>query len=116
MESSEKPKTDAQRNAEHLWFRKAAKCLNDNGIEQYVVIQALTTKGLETQWTGDSFKHNVYKPVLAKVSGGKTSTEDESTTDPDICVQGITKWVAQEYGLALPAFPDRFTQAEEKAQ
>ena len=108
---SDKPKTDKQRNTLHLWFEQVAKVLNDNGIGKQVVIEKLATRGLESKWTKDSFKEDVYKPVFAKVTAVKTSTEDANTTDHDVCVQGLQKWAAQELGVVLPPFPDRFEQA-----
>ena len=112
---SDNPKTEAQRRAIHKWFAMVAKVLNDQGISKAVVIEKLTTRGLDTQWTGDSFKEDVYRPVYTKVTGGKASTEEASTKDHDICVEGLQRWAAQELKVVLPPFPDRFTQAEEQA-
>ena len=109
---TDKPKTEAQRNAVHLWMDMVAKILNESGIDKRVVLHKLTTRGLDTQWTRDSFKADVYKPVFAAVAA-KQSTEEANTTDHSFVVQGITKWVAQEFGVALPPFPDRFSQADE---
>ena len=109
------PKTDAQRRAIHKWFAMVARVFNENGIEKSVVIEKLTTRGLDSQWTGDSFKHDVYKPVYSKVTGGKESTEEANTTDHNICVEGLQKWAAQELQVVLPPFPDRFSQADERA-
>ena len=114
--SGEKPKTDKQRAAVHKWFEQVAKALNDNGIEKHVVIEMLRTRGLQTQWTKESFKEDVYKPVYAKVTGGKDSTEKANTKDHDICVQGLQKWAAETLHVVLPPFPDRFTQAEERQE
>lgn len=110
----EKPKTDAQRAAVHLWFEQVAKVLNDSGITKSVVLEKLTTRGLDTQWTKDSFKHDVYKPVFRAVAA-KQSTEQANTTDHDICVSGLQKWAAQALGVVLPPFPSIYTQAEEQA-
>lgn len=110
-----KPKTEAQRNAIHLWFEQVAQVLNDQAIEKSVVIEKLTTRGLDTRWTADSFKQDVYKPVYQKVTGGKASTEAANTTDHNICVEGLQKWAAQELHVVLPPFPDRFSQAAERA-
>jgi hypothetical protein len=106
------PKTDAQRRAIHKWFEQVAKVFNDNGIEKRVVIDLLTKRGLDSQWTKESFKEDVYKPVFAKVTGGKDSTEDANTLDHDICVQGLQKWAAQALHVVLPPFPSRYTQGE----
>ena len=112
---SDNPKTEAQRNSVHLWMEQVAKILNDSGIDKRVVLHKLTTRGLDTQWTKDSFKADVYKPVFNAVAA-KQSTEQASTTDHSFVVDGITKWVAQEFGVVLPPFPDRFSQAEEAAR
>ena len=109
---TDKPKTDKQRASVHLWMEQVAKMLNDNGVDKRVVLHKLTTRGLDTQWTKDSFKADVYKPVFAAVAA-KQSTEEANTTDHSFVVQGITKWVAQEWGVALPPFPDRFNKEGE---
>jgi len=108
---NDKPKTDLQRNSVHLWIKQVAKVLNDNGIDKRVVIHKMATRGLDTQWTPESFKADVYKPVFNAVAA-KESTEEANTTDHDVVVQGLTKWVAQEWGVALPPFPDKFNQGQ----
>lgn len=111
--NSEKLKTEAQRNAVHLWMEQSAKVLNDHGITKSVVLEKLTTRGLDTAWTKESFKEDVYKPVFKAVAA-KQSTEQANTTDHDVCVQGLQKWAAQALGVVLPPFPDRYSQAEER--
>ncbi len=110
---SDNPKTEAQRNAVHVWMREVAQILNDNGIDKRVVIHKMATRGLDTQWTEASFKEDVYKPVFQAVAA-KQSTEEASTTDHDVVIQGLQKWVAQEWGVVLPPFPSRFNQAEQE--
>jgi hypothetical protein len=83
---------------------------NDNGIDKRVVIHKLNTRGLDTQWTEASLKEDVYRPIYTKVSGGKTSTENSTSEEENICVEGISKWVAQEFGVVLPPFPSRHNQ------
>ena len=104
-------KTDSQRAAAHLWFRECSQVLNDSGMERKLVIEALAERGIDMPWDarGEAFKELVYKPLLAVVTG-KTSTEDESTTDPNLLYHGIVRWFGQEFGVTLPPFPDRFTQ------
>ena len=111
--SGEKPKTDKQRAAAHLWMEQAAKVLNDHGVTKQIVLENLTTRGLDTAWTKESFKEDVYRPVFNAVAA-KQSTEEANTTDHDIVVQGLQKWAAKELGVVLPPFPDRITQAEER--
>ena len=110
---SDNPKTDKQRAAIHVWFDLVAKVLNENGIDKRIVIHKLKTRGLDTQWTAASFKEDVYKPIFAKVTAVKTSTEQANTTDHDVCVQGLQKWCAEEFGVVLPPFPDRYNEGEQ---
>jgi hypothetical protein len=107
------PKTDAQRNAAHVWIRQVAQVLNDAGIDKRVVIHKMATRGLDVRWTEESFKADVYRPIFAAVSA-KSSTEEASTIDHGIVVEGITKWIGQEFGVVLPPFPSRYTQGEEQ--
>lgn len=105
---TEAPKTDAQRNAVHLWIRQVSKALNDNAIDRKVLLDKLEKRGIDSQWTPEAFKAFVYKPIYQKVTA-KSSTEEANTTDHDIVVQGISKWLAQEFGIVAPPFPDRYT-------
>lgn len=102
--SEPKPKTPTQRNAEHVWFRMCAEFCNEHGIEKRVVIDRLSDRGIDMPWTEESWKEDVWKPILEKVTGA-TSTEDESTTDIDFLYSGLTRWFAQTFGETLPPFP-----------
>ena len=111
--SGEKPKTDKQRAAAHLWMEQTAKVLNDHGITKQIVLEKLTTRGLDTAWTKESFKEDVYKPVFNAVAA-KQSTEEANTMDNDICVSALQNWAAQYLGVVLPPFPSIYSQAEER--
>jgi len=100
------PKTDAQRSAAHVWFRQVADVLNNHGLERKIVIEALSKRGLDMAWDGDSFKADVYKPVFQKVTR-EESTEDANRTDHNICYEGLCRWFGQEFGVVLPPFPSK---------
>lgn len=110
---TDNPKTEAQRNAIHKWFEQVADVLNANGIEKRIVLERLQARGIEAEWTKESFKEDVYKPIFQRVTGGKYSTEQASTKDHDICVKGLQKWAASELGIVLPPFPSRYSQGDE---
>ncbi len=110
---SDNPKTEAQRNAIHKWFEQVADVLNANGIEKHFMLERLQSRGIDMEWTKESFKEDVYKPIFCKVTGGKYSTEQASTKDHDICVKGLQKWAAQELGIVFPPFPSRYSQGDE---
>lgn len=112
MTDLEKPKTDRQRASLHVWLEQCANVLNDNAIEKTSVIEKLQTRGIDTLWTKESLKQDVYKPIFEKVTGGKMSTEDASTTDHNVVYMGLTKWVAQEFGVTLPPWPTEMERAK----
>lgn len=112
MSDLENPKTDAQRNAAHLWMRQVVKVLNDNGVDRKVLLDKLEKRGMDSQWTFEAFKYLVYKPVFQKVTAVKDSTEEASTTDHNIVINGLSKWLAQEFHVVTPPFPDRYSQSE----
>ena len=78
--------------------------LNENGITKHVLLERLATTTVETEWTEESFKADVYKPIYEAVTK-KESTEDASTTDHDIVYNGLVKWLGQEFELVAPPFP-----------
>ena len=80
--------------------------LNEHGIERKVVIDKLTSRGLDMPWDEKSFKELVYKPVFQAVTR-EESTEDANRTDHSICYEGLCKWFGQEFGVTLPPFPSR---------
>ena len=51
---SEKPKTSAQRNAFHLWCGQLAEELNDAGLDQKVVFDAMK-EGVDIPWTKEEY-------------------------------------------------------------
>ena len=104
--------TPAMRGALHLWLDQVAAILNDRGVDQTVVIAKLTARGVSTRWTGKGMKETVFKPIYAQVAG-KKSTEEAESTDLDIVVQGLTKWLAQEFEVMVPPFPSIQSQMEE---
>ena len=103
------PKTDHQRNALHLWFRQCARVLNDSGMDQHVVIQALSERGVDCPWTEESVKESIFRPIFHAVTG-KDSTEQADTKEFNTVHIGLCKWMGQEFGVTLPPFPSHFTQ------
>jgi len=97
-------KSAAQRNALHLWMEQVADALNENSIDRLVVVEALTNRGLDMQWTGASFKESVYKPIFQKVSATE-STEDGDSNDDTVVYNGLIRWFGIEFGIQLPPWP-----------
>ena len=112
---NDQQRTDSQNRSLHLWFRHVAKALNDAGIDQKATIDKLQTRGLDIPWTDSAFKENVWKPIYKAMSGNE-STTDANRTDYNAEYMGLCKWFAQEFGVTLPPFPDRFSQAMEASK
>jgi hypothetical protein len=111
---SEKPHTEAQNNAIHLWMRQCVTLFNNNGIEKHLFLEKLyASTSLTGVWTEEAFKEDTYKPLYRAITG-KESTTRASTKDHGACIDALTKWVAEHYdGLLLPPHPDRYTQGQE---
>lgn len=96
-----------QRGAAHVWYDQCADVLNDNGITLLIVVELLKKYGVT--WSGAAFKELVWKPIL-KSQQGKTSTEDQLTTDVETTRREIILLLGQHLGVELPPWPDRFNQ------
>tara|TARA_R110000803_G_C11860369_1_gene307089 strand:- start:25 stop:363 length:339 start_codon:yes stop_codon:yes gene_type:complete len=108
MEIEKQPKTDLQRSAIHVWFRQVADHLNNEAIDRTVVLEELSTRGIDIQWSEQNFKE-VWKGVQEKMIE-KDSTEDLSTVDFEPIYQGLCIYFSQQHGVALPPFPSRHNQ------
>ena len=103
-------RTPKQSDCLHLWIRQVAQALNEEGITQQPVIKALQERGLDIPWTEGSVKANIWKPVqLAMI--GQESTTQAGRTDYNAEYMGLCKLFAQEFGIVLPPWPDRFSRA-----
>ena len=104
---TEKHRTAQQNRALHLWFRHVSKVLNDSGLDQKAVIQALVDRGLDVPWTESSVKENIWRPVF-RAMAGKESTTEADRTEFDAEYRALCKYFAQEFGVQLPPWPDRW--------
>ncbi len=109
--SAEDKRTDTQNASLHLWLRQTAKALNDAGLDQRAVIEALQTRGLDLPWTEVSFKENVWRPI-AKAMTHKESTTEANRIDYNAEYTALCKWFGQEFGVTLPPWPTRYGVGE----
>ena len=107
-----KPKTDAQRNALHLWFRQLATVLNDAGLDQRKYMESLKD-GFDIPWNEHSIKESLYKPIMEALTG-HSSTEEQTTVEPDLIIRHIVKLLGERYGVVCPPLPDRHGPQEVK--
>ena len=59
-------RSGAQNNSIHLWFDQVAKELNEKGL---TIQKVLSKYKVELDWTGDSFKENVWRPIQKALTG-----------------------------------------------
>lgn len=104
----ERPKTDKQRSALHVWCEQLAETFNAAGLDMKRVLKA----EVDIPWSKDSVKEFIYKPVLAAMTG-KKSTEDMNTCEPgDVC-NVITRHLQNNEataGIEVPPWPSRFQE------
>ena len=108
-------RTEKQSDCLHLWLRQVAQVLNDAGLSQEVVLEALRDRNsaIEIPWTEGSAKENIWKPVQ-KAMIGQESTTQAGRSDYDAERIGLTKWFGQTFGVELPPWPDRFNEGSEQ--
>ena len=92
--------TQKQVNAEHLWFRQVAQCLQDAGLDMRQII----SEDVDIPVTEHLVKENLYKPLL-EVMTGKVSTMDQNTVEPSKVAEVLARHFAQKFGVSLPRWP-----------
>jgi hypothetical protein len=103
----ETPKTEKQRGALHVWLRDLAQILNDSGCDQVTFINKHLKQGTQIPWTLYSVKENLYKPILAAMTG-KMSTEQMNTVEPSKVCLVLGQKLSEKLGITPPAWPTRF--------
>tara|TARA_Y200000002_G_C22471509_1_gene574776 strand:+ start:185 stop:604 length:420 start_codon:yes stop_codon:yes gene_type:complete len=96
-----KTRTSRQNNALHLYCRIAAKDLNDAGCDQRKVLKP----SMSIPWTMESFKENLFKPVMAAMFG-HTTTADLKTGQVGEVYDTINRELSEKFGVQT-SFPDR---------
>jgi hypothetical protein len=98
----EKPVTDRQFKALHVWCRLMADLLDVHGLDMRKTLKP----EIEIPWDGRTVKEYIWKPVLAAMTL-KDSTKDMSTVDPTAILQVIGRHFAEKHGIEIPEWPDR---------
>lgn len=104
-----KLKTDTQRNAFHLWCGLLAESLNDAGLDQRVVFDAMK-EGVEIPWTKLTIKENLWKPVQA-AAVKKAWTEQLAIDEHNQVYMVLHRWLSSK-GWPCPEWPKRGARNE----
>lgn len=105
---TEKPKnkySNKQRGALHVWCKLMAEALNDAGMYRKKYLFG-RQEPVDVDWSDIFVKEDIYKPMLEALTG-KSSTEDQTTVDPDQVVMHINRYFSEAHGVTCPAWPSR---------
>lgn len=94
--------TQKQFSALHVWCDMVADTLNDAGLDQRVVLKP----EVAIDWTKDSVKKCLYKPLLEAMTG-KVSTTQQDTVEPSAVANTMARHLGEKFGVTLPEWPKR---------
>lgn len=106
-----RPKTDAQRNAFHVWLRLLAEELNAAGLDQRVVFEQMR-EGVERPWTLETCKDNLWRP-LQQAMVKKAFTEELKINEHDEIYSVLHRWLVSK-GFPCPPWPNKWSKYENK--
>ena len=104
----EKPGTDRQRRALHVFCEQLATALNDAGMDMKRTLRAEA----EIPWTQKAVKDYLWRPVQEAMTG-KQSTTELSTVDPTAIHEALARHLAVRLGVECPPWPTKERQLEE---
>lgn len=104
-DGSKRPKTDAQRNAFHVWLRLLAEELNAAGLDQRVVFEQMR-EGVERPWTLETCKDNLWRP-LQQAMVKKAFTEELKINEHDEIYNVLHRWLVSK-GFPCPPWPNKW--------
>ena len=94
--------TEKQSSALHVWCGMVADVLNAAGFDQRVVLKP----GVPIDWSKESVKRCLYKPLLEAMYG-KQSTTEQNTVEPSAVADTLARHLGQKFGVVLPEWPRR---------
>lgn len=104
-----KQRSQQQNRALHMWLTQVSETLNDAGLDIKAI---LAGNAVEIPWTPTSAKELLWKPVQ-EVMIGEDSTAKANTRDYNAVYETLTKHLAENLGVELPRWPDRFAFSDE---
>lgn len=99
--------TETQRGSLYLWLEQVAVLLNDAGYDLPLFLEKIGAQDVRIPCTKINLKERFYKPIL-KAMTEKSSTEQQSTFDPNEVYLTASKILAEKFGITPPAWPTRF--------
>jgi hypothetical protein len=96
-----KRRTSRQNNAIHVYCREAAKDLNEAGCDQRKVLKP----SLAIPWTMESFKDNLFKPIMQAMFGIESTTQLKTGQVGEV-YEALNRELSEKFGVSTE-FPDR---------
>jgi len=88
-----------QNSSLHLWCNQISSLLNDSGLYVNDILK------LETKWSMEKVKENIFKPVVASLYDKKSTTKLNKNEFEQI-IDVITLSFAKK-GIVIPPFPNK---------
>lgn len=99
-DKSFKKRTISQNSALHLYFQQLADVLTDAGLDMRIVLKP----DIDIRWTKESVKEYLWKPIMEKMFGNKSTTE-MTTGQIDEIFEVITKHLGEKFGEFMDYLP-----------
>lgn len=94
-------RTSRQNNAIHVYCREAAIDLNEAGCDQRKVLKP----SLAIPWTMESFKENLFKPIMQAMFGIDSTTQLKTGQVGEV-YETLNRELSEKFGVSTE-FPDR---------
>lgn len=91
-------RTISQNSAAHLYFSQLANALNDAGYD------VGTTIKVPVDFTSETVKEYMFKPIMIALYPEKTSTTELSTVEIQKVYENLNRMTCDKFGIGL-AFP-----------
>ena len=98
--SSPKKRTGKQNNSLHEFFEHIANACNDSGHEMQIS-SSMLSKSIAVQWTKESIKEHIWRPVQVAMYPDTYSTADLKTTELMKVTEQLQHFLATRFGLNI---------------
>lgn len=92
----DKPRTESQNKALHLYFTQLAEMLNDAGLDMRKVLKP----SISIPWTSQTIKENLWKPIM-KAQTDKSSTTELTTKEITEIYDTINRHLSEKFGISV---------------
>lgn len=93
-------RTRKQNDALHLYFQHLAQELNEKGLDMKKVLK----QEVDIEWTTDNIKTYIWKPMQEAITGKKSTTQLDKTSEITNIWEHLNWHFSSKYGVHVP-FP-----------